>query len=110
MDAFRAGELDVLVSTTIIESGLDIPNANTLLVERADTFGLAQLYQLRGRVGRGANRAYAYLFTPSPTELQKKGTFLSAEARERLQTLAEQTEVRRWLSDCHARFGTTRSG
>lgn len=93
MDAFRAGELDVLVSTTIIESGLDIPNANTLLVERADTFGLAQLYQLRGRVGRGANRAYAYLFTPSPTELQKKGTFLSAEARERLQTLAEQTEL-----------------
>ncbi len=62
MAAFTAGELDVLVATTIIESGLDIPNANTLIVERADNFGLAQLYQLRGRVGRGNQRGYAYLF------------------------------------------------
>jgi transcription-repair coupling factor (superfamily II helicase) len=62
MDQFTAGEVDVLLSTSIIESGLDIPNANTLIVDRADTFGLAQLYQLRGRVGRGAMRAYAYFF------------------------------------------------
>jgi transcription-repair coupling factor (superfamily II helicase) len=52
----------VLLSTSIIESGLDIPNANTLIVDRADTFGLAQLYQLRGRIGRGSQRAYAYFF------------------------------------------------
>jgi transcription-repair coupling factor (superfamily II helicase) len=71
MDQFAAGEIDVLVSTSIIESGLDFPNANTLIVDRADTFGLAQLYQLRGRVGRGAARAYAYFFRHShfkPTE------------------------------------------
>ena len=60
MVAFVKGELDVLLCTSIIESGLDIPNANTLIVDRADRFGLAQLYQLRGRVGRGATRAYAY--------------------------------------------------
>ena len=61
MLAFAAGEHDVLVCTTIIESGLDIPNANTIVIDRADTLGLAQLYQLRGRVGRSARRAYAYL-------------------------------------------------
>jgi len=86
MDQFTTGEIDILLCTSIIESGLDIPNANTLIVDRADTFGLAQLYQLRGRVGRGAARAYAYFFTdkrypPTP------------EARERLTTLAEQTEL-----------------
>jgi len=62
---FASGEVDVLVCTTIIESGLDIPNANTIIVNRAHRFGLAQLYQLRGRVGRSAVRAYAYLLTPS---------------------------------------------
>jgi transcription-repair coupling factor (superfamily II helicase) len=62
MHRFTAGEIDILLSTSIIESGLDIPNANTLIVDRADAFGLAQLYQLRGRVGRGAARAYAYFF------------------------------------------------
>ena len=61
MLAFAAGEHDVLVCTTIIESGLDIPNANTIVIDRADALGLAQLYQLRGRVGRSARRAYAYL-------------------------------------------------
>src|SRR5207247_5172989 len=60
MHRFNAGDTDVLLSTTIIESGLDIPNANTLIVDRADTFGLAQLYQLRGRVGRGEARSYSY--------------------------------------------------
>jgi transcription-repair coupling factor (superfamily II helicase) len=64
MAAFYEGRYDVLVSTTIVESGLDIPSANTLIVHRADMFGLAQLYQLRGRVGRAKRRAYAYLTTP----------------------------------------------
>jgi transcription-repair coupling factor (superfamily II helicase) len=64
MARFVSGEADVLLSTTIIESGLDIPNANTIILDRADRFGLADLYQLRGRVGRAQNRAYAYLFLP----------------------------------------------
>jgi transcription-repair coupling factor (superfamily II helicase) len=65
MNAFYDGQYDVLLSTTIVESGLDIPRANTLIVERADMFGLAQLYQIRGRVGRAKLRAYAY-FTTEP--------------------------------------------
>ncbi len=76
MSAFYEGQYDVLLSTTIVESGLDIPTANTLVVHRADMFGLAQLYQIRGRVGRAKSRAYAYLTTPT----QKQVT-LSAEKR-----------------------------
>ena len=86
MHRFNEGEVDVLLCTSIIESGLDIPNANTLIVDRADTFGLAQLYQLRGRVGRGAQRAYAYLFrhrVKSPTP----------EGQERMEVLAENTQL-----------------
>jgi transcription-repair coupling factor (superfamily II helicase) len=64
MHKFVSGEADVLISTTIIESGLDIPNANTILIDRADRFGLADLYQLRGRVGRSGHQAYAYLLLP----------------------------------------------
>jgi transcription-repair coupling factor (superfamily II helicase) len=86
MVEFLAGEADVLVSTTIIESGLDIPQANTLIVERADALGLAQLYQIRGRVGRSDVTAYAYLFYPAASEL-------SPEARARLATLADHTEL-----------------
>ena len=84
--AFLHGESDVLVSTTIIESGLDIPQANTLVVERADALGLAQLYQIRGRVGRSDRVAHAYLLYPSAEEL-------SHEARMRLATLADHTEL-----------------
>ncbi|TML19065.1 MAG: DEAD/DEAH box helicase [Actinobacteria bacterium] len=86
MHAFLRGDADVLVSTTIIESGLDIPQANTLVVERADTLGLAQLYQIRGRVGRSDVTAHAYLFYPDMSEL-------TAEARARLATLADHTEL-----------------
>ncbi len=86
MDEFGEGDIDILLSTSIIESGLDIPNANTLIVDRADTFGLAQLYQLRGRVGRGAQRAYAYFFKHA----KRKPT---AEGAERLETLAENTQL-----------------
>ena len=86
MLAFLSGDADVLVSTTIIESGLDIPQANTLIVERADTLGLAQLYQIRGRVGRRDVPAHAYLFYPEAAEL-------TPEARARLATLADHTEL-----------------
>ena len=91
MEQFSNGEIDILLSTSIIESGLDIPNANTLIVDRADTFGLAQLYQLRGRVGRGAQRAYAYFFRhnrKAPTQ----------EGRQRLETIAENTQLGAGLS------------
>jgi transcription-repair coupling factor (superfamily II helicase) len=83
---FLRGDADVLVSTTIIESGLDIPQANTLVVERADALGLAQLYQIRGRVGRSDVLAHAYLFYPDSSEL-------TPEARARLATLADHTEL-----------------
>jgi transcription-repair coupling factor (superfamily II helicase) len=83
---FVVGEIDVLVCTSIIESGLDIPNANTLIIERADRFGLAQLYQLRGRVGRGAQRAYAYIF-------HARLSRLTPDARQRLETMRETTEL-----------------
>ena len=76
----------MLVSTTIIESGIDIPQANTLIVERADTLGLSQLYQIRGRVGRSDVTAHAYLLYPDAKEL-------SPEARARLSTLADHTEL-----------------
>jgi transcription-repair coupling factor (superfamily II helicase) len=84
--AFLRGDADVLVSTTIIESGLDIPQANTLIVERADQLGLSQLYQIRGRVGRSDVTAHAYLFYPDMSEL-------TPEARARLATLADHTEL-----------------
>ena len=86
MHQFTSGQIDVLLSTSIIESGLDIPNANTLIVDRADTFGLSQLYQLRGRVGRGAQRAYAYLF-------QDKRRAPTPEGEERLEIIADNTSL-----------------
>jgi transcription-repair coupling factor (superfamily II helicase) len=86
MTDFSRGDIDVLVCTTIIESGLDVPNANTLIINQADRFGLTQLYQLRGRVGRGANLAYAYL-------LYDKGKNITEEARQRLNVIYEATEL-----------------
>lgn len=86
MMAFLRGEADVLVSTSIIESGIDIPQANTLIVDRADLFGLSQLYQIRGRVGRSRERAYAYLLYPSSAAL-------TPEAADRLSALSDYTEL-----------------
>jgi transcription-repair coupling factor (superfamily II helicase) len=83
---FFTGKDDVLVCTTIIESGLDVPNANTMIIDDATNYGLAQLYQLRGRVGRSAQRAYAYLFF-------KPDARMTPEAQERLQAIQEATEL-----------------
>ncbi len=82
MAAFINREIDVLVCTTIIGSGIDIPNANTIIVDRADQFGLSQLYQIRGRVGRYKHRAYAYLLVP-------RSELMTEDARKRLQALQE---------------------
>jgi transcription-repair coupling factor (superfamily II helicase) len=84
MRRFVAGEVDVLVSTLIVESGLDVPNANTMFVNRADHFGLAQLYQLRGRVGRSHRRAYCYLLVPDVVDL---------DSERRLSVLEHHTEL-----------------
>jgi len=86
MAAFRSGTLDVLVSTSIVESGLDIPNANTMIVNRADAFGLAELYQLRGRIGRSRHRAFAYLLIPGEDAL-------SDTARRRIEVLREYSHL-----------------
>ena len=85
MAAFSRGEYDILISTSIIENGIDMPRVNTLIVDRADHFGMAQLYQLRGRVGRSAQQAYAYFFHAPGS--------LTEEARERLETLSENTKL-----------------
>jgi transcription-repair coupling factor (superfamily II helicase) len=86
MTDFIAGKYDILVTTTIIQLGLDMPNVNTLIIDRADRFGLAQLYQLRGRVGRGINQAYAYFFFD-------EGRQLTPQAYKRLRTIFEATEL-----------------
>ncbi|MCX5760025.1 MAG: helicase-related protein, partial [Gemmatimonadetes bacterium] len=85
MSQFVHGEVDVLVSTMIVESGLDVPNANTMFVSRADRFGLAQLYQLRGRVGRSHRRAYCYLLVPDQQ--------VDLDAERRLKVLEHHTEL-----------------
>src|SRR5690606_22361437 len=82
MRAFLDGEYDVLVSTMIIESGLDLPNVNTIIINRGDTFGLSQLYQLRGRVGRSARKAFAYLLLPS-------NRVITEQAQKRLKAIEE---------------------
>jgi transcription-repair coupling factor (superfamily II helicase) len=84
MSRFVRGEVDILLSTMIVESGLDVPNANTMVVDRADQFGLAQLYQLRGRVGRSHRRAYCYLLVPD---------LVDAAAEERLRVLEHHTDL-----------------
>jgi transcription-repair coupling factor (superfamily II helicase) len=84
--AFWNREFDILVSTTIVENGIDVANANTLIVERSDVFGLSQLHQLRGRVGRSRERAYAYFLYPADKPLTEL-------ALDRLTTIAKNTEL-----------------
>jgi transcription-repair coupling factor (superfamily II helicase) len=102
MVRFVRREIDVLVCTTIIESGLDIPNANTIIITRADRLGLAEIYQLRGRVGRGREQAYAYLLIPSLDGLSK-------DAQQRLRALMDYNELgggfKLALSDLQIRGG-----
>jgi transcription-repair coupling factor (superfamily II helicase) len=86
MVAFVNNKIDVLISTTIIESGLDIPSANTIIINRADRLGLAEIYQLRGRVGRSSTQSFAYLLVPSVDHLSK-------DSRERLKALMEYNEL-----------------
>jgi transcription-repair coupling factor (superfamily II helicase) len=86
MMSFYQGEAQVLLSTAIIESGLDIPRANTIIIDKADHFGLAQLYQLRGRVGRSEKRAYCYLLVPNETQM-------TADAKQRLQVIQRYTDL-----------------
>ena len=95
MADFSAGEYDVLLCTTIIENGIDIPRANTIIIDRADRFGLSQLYQLRGRVGRSAHQGYAYMFYP-------RNQPLSPEARARLGNHQRIHRFGCWDVDCHA--------
>ena len=83
MKAFTAGEIDVLVSTTVIEVGVDVPNATVMLIEHAERFGLAQLHQLRGRVGRGAHQSLCILMTPGR---------LNDVARQRIQAMVATTD------------------
>jgi transcription-repair coupling factor (superfamily II helicase) len=101
---FLHREIDMLVCTTIIESGLDIPSANTIFVNRADRFGLAQMYQLRGRVGRADEQAYAYLFIPRNHSLGK-------DAQKRLRVLLEHSDLGSGfqiaMSDLNIRGGGT---
>ena len=101
MSAFYEKKYEVLLSTTIVESGIDIPSANTIIIHRADRFGLAQLYQLRGRVGRAKLRAYAYLTTPPDQAL-------SEVAEKRLKVLGDPAISVKSASNCTSRCSKTR--
>ena len=101
MSDFQHRRCNVLVCSTIIETGIDIPNANTIIIDRADRFGLAQLHQLRGRVGRSDRQAYAYLLTPHQSAL-------SADARKRLDAIEASGDLGHWLHPGNPRHGDSR--
>lgn len=94
MNDFHHQRFNVLVCTTIIETGIDIASANTIIIERADRFGLAQLRQLQGRVGRSHHQAYAYLLTPNPQAM-------SVDAQKRLEAIASLERSGCWLCTSH---------
>ena len=100
---FIGGEIDVLVSTTIIETGLDISNVNTMIIHDADRLGLSQLYQLRGRVGRSGRMAYAFL-------MYRRDKLLKEVAEKRLAAIREFTDLGCWIQDRHAGSGDPGSG
>ena len=98
MYSFIEGDFDVLVSTTIVENGLDIPNANTIIINDAQNYGLSDLHQLRGRVGRSNKKAYCYLLTPPSLNI------LTEEARKRLQAIEGLFQYRIWIFHCNERL------
>ena len=100
---FFRREADVLIASAIIQSGIDVPSANTIIVNRADTFGLAQLYQLRGRVGRSGEQAYAYFLVPDEGQL-------SGDAQKRLIAIQQFTDSAIGLPDRRRRHGNQRGG
>ena len=102
MVQFMEGDFDLLVATSIIESGLDIPNANTIIINNAHMFGLSDLHQMRGRVGRSNAKAYCYLMSPALSSL-------TDDAKMRLRTLEEYADIGQWFSGCYERFGYSRS-
>ena len=91
---FKEKKYNVLVSSTIIENGIDLPNANTMIVMNAERFGLSQLYQLRGRIGRGKRQAFAYFLTKLKTFCRSKKSVSKA--------IVETSELGKWISNCHA--------